>query len=638
MAATQHMRQLTGNWSLAVRIVAVAFSLFVIGAAIAKSVPFLPHRSLFVLFGLALAFAVNPTRKSSKSTGGIPWWDLLFIFLVAVACLNIFFRWEHYVLSYFTIDEPFEHVMGAILVVLVLEGGRRTIGWTFPILTTTIIIYAFVGPLIPGRFGHPGIPVDLLMQQLYQSDVGMWGAITGIAAKTVAMFIIFGAVLQYTGGGQTFIDLATIIAGKFRGGPALVAVISSAMFGTMSGSTVANVATTGCFTIPLMKRLGYRPEFAGAVEASASTVGQLMPPIMGAAAFIMAELLGVSYLAICAAAIVPALLYFLSIFSMVRMEALRHDLPAMPRDLIPSFRGTFTWGKLAPLFLPLGVLVLLIGMGFTAHRSAFYATVAALALFLFKDFSSTGLKERFFQIVGALEKGGRTLVDLVPLIVCAQIVVTLIMLTGISPKFTTTIMSLAGGTPFLALLVTAVVCLILGAGIPTTAAYLLVVGTIGSTLIQLGVPSLNTHMFVFYFAIISSITPPVCVAAFTAATIAVTSWWKVGWIAMRLAAVSYVMPFLFVYQPVFLLQGETGEILVAIATAVAGIVLLAAGFVGYLHRKLSLVARCLLGTAGVMLFLPGTQTDGIAVVLAAVGLLGEHIVARFSHRERSTAQ
>jgi len=590
------------------------------------------HRSLFVLLGVVLAFAINSARKSAKPHGNIPWWDLVLIAVVAVSCLNIFFRQEYYMLEYATVDAPFEYIAGAALVILVLEAGRRTIGWTFPLLCAAMLAYAFLGPLIPGQFGHLGTPWKMLLQILYQSGVGIWGLVTGIVAKTVSVFIIFGALLQFTGGGQTFIDLAQIVAGRFRGGPAMVATISSAMFGTMSGSVVANVATTGNFTIPLMKKLGYRSEFAGGVEAAASTVGQLMPPIMGSAAFIMAELLGVPYLTICIAAFVPAMLYFISIFSMVRLEAIKANLAPLPREQIPSIKQTFTWGRLAPLFLPIIVLIVTLFLGYTADRCAFYAIVTAVVIYMFTDFSPSGWLQRFKNIIVSLERGAITLVQLVPLIVCAQIVITLVSLTGLSPKFTAMILGFAGETLWIALFLTAVISLILGMGIPTTAAYVLVAGVVSSAVIKLGVPHLNAHLFIFYFAIISSITPPVCVAAFTAATIAQTNWWKVGWIAVRLALISYIMPFLFVYRPSFLLQGEPTEVLVGIVTAIIGIIFISSSFVGYLNTRLFIGTRFLFLPAGALFFVPGLLSDSIALALVAAGFVINYLAPKLWRR------
>lgn len=615
-----NVRKLSGKWAIVIRVALVLFVVFILWTCATRPLPFMQHRALFVFFGMGLAFALYSCTKS-EGTGRIPWFDLVLILLVGVACINIALRQDYYLMKYATVDEPFEHVAGLVLTILILEAGRRTVGWVFPIMMLAMLAYTFLGSLIPGTFGHPGMTLKLLLQNLYQSAWGIWGVITGIMVRLVAIFLIFGALLQYTGGGKTFIELAQIVAGRFRGGPAMVAVLSSAMFGTMSGSVIANVATTGAFTIPLMKRLGYKADFAGAVEAAASTGGNIMPPIMGSAAFIMAELLGVRYIRIAIAAAVPAVLYFISVLSMVRLQAVKANLAPLPKEEIPPARQVLTWGKLAPLFGPVITLVAMLFLGFSADRCALYAIAVAVVIYLTIDFSPAGWMRRLKNIAAALEKGGATMVQLVPLLVCAQIFIALVSLSGLTPKVTAMILGFAGENLWLALILTALIALILGMGLPCTAAYVLVAGVVSFVLIGMGVPPLNAHMFILYFATISAITPPVCTAAFTAASIANASWWRIGFIAVRLALVAYVMPFLFVYNPVFLLQGEPLEIFLAVVTAIIGVVLVSSSLVGLLNSKLFVGTRVLFLAAGTLFFIPGLASDGIAVALSVVGFL-----------------
>lgn len=608
-------------WSGGVRITSLLFALFVVYTAGFGVFPHLQQRSLVAFFGIVLALATTAAVKQARVQHKIPWWDLILIVLVMVSCLNMAFRYEYYLRSYATIDKPFEYIVAALLLIITVEASRRVVGWTFPILTVAIILYCLFGHLIPGYWGHGEVSYSYFSQFLYQSDMGIWGLITGVVASLVSIYILFGALLQYTGGGETFIKLAQIVAGRFRGGPAMVAVIASAGFGTMSGSTVANVATTGNFTIPLMKRLGYSAHFAGGVESAASTGGNIMPPIMGAAAFVMAELLGIPYLSVCIAAAVPAILYFISVLISVRLEAVRTNLRPIPEDEIPKPGETLRWGKLAPLFLPVIALLAFLFMGYDPYRACFYAFATAVVLYLFTDFSPRGWIYRFKNIISALEKGGLILSYLVPLLVCAQIFISLISLSGLGAKLSFTIISVTGQNLFVGLILAAVVALILGMGLPTTGAYILAASVVAPPLIYLGTEPLNAHLFLFYFAIISALTPPVCIAVFTAASIAQCSWVKIAWVAVRLALISYIMPFLFIYNPLFLLQGKPLDILLAVGTAILGVTFVASGIIGYLNKRIPIIVRLLFFTGGFLFFLPGLNTDLTAVALIVLGLV-----------------
>ena len=363
-----------------------------------------------------------------------------------------------------------------------------------------------------------------MIRNIYQSWQGIWGPVTGISATLIALFIIFGAFILESGAGKTFIEVANKLTGRIRGGPALVAVIASGLFGTISGSAAANVASTGNFTIPLMRRLGYRPTFAGSVEAVASTGGQLAPPIMGTGAFLLAEFLEISYLDVVIAATIPAFLFYASVFTMVRLEALRLNLPPIPKNEILPARKIFTFARLAPVVIPMGLFFAALVKGYSTTYAAFLACVSLLIIYLFSDLSWPNMKERLIRIVAALETGGKALIHIVALCVCASIVVALINQTGLGVKLSELLMRTAGVNLYLSLIITATISIILGMGVPTAAAYILCVAVTGPILIKLGLLPISAHLFVFYFAIISAITPPVCIAAYTAAAISQAGW------------------------------------------------------------------------------------------------------------------
>jgi TRAP transporter 4TM/12TM fusion protein len=370
--------------------------------------------------------------------------------------------------------------------------------------------------------------VTYILETIYLSTSGIWGIVTGVSATVVAGFLIFGSILYYTGGGEIFVDLAKGVAGRSYGGPAKVSCISSALFGTISGSAVANVVVDGVFNIPLMKRLGYRPEFAAAVEATASTGGQIMPPVMGAGAFIMAELIGISYLTIALAAVIPALLYYLGVTASVHFEAKKSNLERIPKDLIPAMRKVLP--RSAPLFIPIAVLIYFLVQGYDPTTAVFWSILWESPA---ARYHSPPLLEKGKNMLAALGAAGKSIVLVAALCACAQIVIGMFNLSGLGIKVSEMIIGLSAGSKFLALFFTMIVCLILGMGVPTTAAYVLAASVAGPALVKLGVVSLAAHLFVFYFAIISAITPPVCAAVYAAAAIARSNWWKTGWLVRR---------------------------------------------------------------------------------------------------------
>jgi len=625
-------RELLGYHRISVKIISLLFAVFILYTAAFGVLPHMQQRSLVVFFGISITLAtISATKKESKENE-IPFFDLLLIGLTALTCFNIAFRYKYYMTNFFSVNNNFEYFLGIVLIILVLEASRRSIGWVFIFLNVGIIFYCLFGHHIPGYWGHGFISYRLILQYLYQSDLGIWGPITGIIASLVTIFILFGSLLQFTGGGETFINLSKSIAGKYKGGPAMVAVIASAFFGSISGSTIANVATTGNFTIPMMKKLGYKPEFAGGVEAAASTGGNIMPPIMGAAAFIMAELLGIPYISVCIAAFIPAVLYFSSILIQVRFEAIKLNLKAMPKNEIPRLRDVMKWKFILPLFLPIFILIYFLFIGYDPYRSCFYAFFVAVVLYIFSDFNLKEMKDRLKKVNLAIEKGIDSLANIVPLLVCAQIFVSFVSLSGLGNKFSALIMNLAGTNLFLGLCLAAIISLILGMSLPTTAAYLLAASVVAPALVLMNVNPLSAHLFIFYYAIISALTPPVCIAAFTASVIAKTDWLKIAWVAMKLSIISYVMPFLFIYNPVFLLRGDFIKIIIATLTAFIGIIFVSSGIIGYFNRKINILIRVLFIGGGFLFFLPGIRTDILAIPLVLIGLGMIYIPSNFLNK------
>lgn len=519
----------------------------------------LVQRSIFVALAICLGVLQFPLG------GGARWRpvgmavDAAIIAVTLTACGYVV-RNADAIMTSLPTAGPLEIWLTVALVLVILELSRRAIGLVFPLMVAAGVAYALLGQYVPGRLGHRGFGIDFVVETLLLGDLGLWGALVGVAATVIAAFTLFGSFLLHTGGGQAFMDLALRVSGQSTGGAAKIATVASGIFGMVSGSSVANVATTGNFTIPLMKRLGYPPALAGAVEAVASTGGQLAPPIMGAAAFIMAEILGVEYIRIAAAALLPAFLFYLGVFVTVHVTAREQGLGRVPDSEIPRWRKVLQWRRLLPIFAAFGGLGYGILNGNSLQTCVFYGivgTVVALVLTRIGAARSEEAEPIGRQLTMALDDGGKGMVIVGILLAGAQILVAMINLTGVGITLSSMIVG-DGALPVLVVgAIVAVVCMLMGMGIPTTAAYVLVAATLAPALTKIGVAPLTAHMFVFYYATLSVITPPVCVAVFVAAGIAQTPWWSVARHAVMLGAVTYVIPFLFLLYP-GMLEGTTG--------------------------------------------------------------------------------
>jgi TRAP transporter 4TM/12TM fusion protein len=450
---------------------------------------------------------------------------------------------------------------------------------------------------------------------MYLTTEGIFGVPLGVSASYIYLFIFLTAMLEKSGMGQFLLDLAMALMGRYTGGPAKTAVLASGLMGTLSGSAVANVAGTGTFTIPLMKANGYKPHFAGAVEACASSGGQLMPPIMGAAAFIIAEFLGIPYIAVVIAALAPALLYYLGVMMGVHFEAARLGLVGLPKERLPQLKAVLKEGW--PLLLPLIVLVYFLGvLQYTPVRSAFYAIVVMFVVSYFKR--STYITPA--RLVEGIRAAGRNILTVALACAAAGLVIGSINLTGLGLKLSAFIIELSGGNLLLALVLTMIISLVMGMGLPTTAAYI-VVGTMAApALIKMGLPDIAAHLFVFYFAIISAITPPVALAAYAAAGIAKDDPMRIGFTALRLGLAAFIVPFMFAYSPRLVAIGTPAEILWSVFTACVGVVALAAGVIGYCVKPASVFERVLFGAGAILLIHGGLLTDALGFILVAAAL------------------
>ena len=507
---------------------------------------------------------------------------------------------------------------GTATILLVLEITRRTSGLPLVIVCSVFLLYALFGQYLPASIGHNGISYDRLVEMQFLLQDGIYGSCLAVGATMIFAFIMFGAFLERSNMSSLFMDLACLLTRKSRGGPAKVAIFASALFGTISGSSPANVYSTGIFTIPLMKKVGYRPAFAGAVEAVASTGGQIMPPVMGAAAFMMAELCGVSYLEVAKAALLPALLYYLALWVMIHFEARRRGLGLISSELVPSLRSIL--GRLYFL-APLAIRVAVMIDGRSAAICANMATGSILLLsFLRRDTRFT-LKRLFDTLYAAAAS------SLMVVACCAAsgIVVGVINYTGIGFKFINVLTGLADGHLFIMLLLLMVTSFILGMGMPTTPAYI-VVATLGApALIRMGLAPLVAHMFCFYYAILSFITPPVCVAAYAGANIAEADPMKTGFTSMKLGVVAFIVPVMFVYEPSLLWQGSLLSSATATVTAVIGVIGLSGALQNWLLRTCTLPERLLLLIGGLSLFYPGLITDLIGFACMGFVITCQHM-------------
>ncbi|MFJ7829347.1 TRAP transporter permease [Peribacillus sp. NPDC097284] len=568
------------------------------------------QRSLHLYLILILVFLMYPI-KLPKS------WRILDFIAVALSVSSGIYIFSTYETLLFRVGAPnaLDVFFGAVTIILVLEATRRVAGLILALIGTAFIFYSYFGSFFPSVFESSNMSTNRFMSLIFLSSEGLWGSTLGIAATFIALFIIFGAFLNATGAGKVFIDLAYFFGGRYRGGPAKVAVVSSALMGTVSGSPVANVSSTGQFTIPLMKKIGYKPKVAASIEAVASTGGSMMPPIMGAGAFVMAEMTGIPYSEIIIAAIIPALLYYLSIYFYVDLEAAKENLRGLSKADLPNLKETFLAGF--HLYIGLGFLIyMLVFVQASPMFSAFWSIVALVVSYIAFYFKQ--VKWGFF--IDALLDGAKGMVLTTVACATAGIVVGVVNLTGVGVTLTTLMVNVGSTSIILTLVVTMVACIIMGMGLPPTAAYILLGVLTAPALINLGIEPIFAHMFVFYFSCLAPITPPVALASFTAAGIAKSHPLKTSITSAKIGLVAFLIPYMFIYGPELLAQGKVSAIMWTILMACIGVFVLAMAMVGWLKRKLFWYERVLAFITAVLLISAGMLTDIIGLGLL-VGLL-----------------
>lgn len=607
-------RRLSGVQNKVVSVIAVLFACFQLYTAIFGILPAQIQRSIHLAFIFALVYLLYPaSSKSDRKRFG--WIDVVLAIIGFSIAMYISLNFE--ALLYRAGDQnALDIAIGVVAIIFVLEGARRVVGLPIAIIATVFLIYAFVGPYMPGFLNHRGYSLSRIVSHMYYTTEGIIGIPLGVAATFIFLFIMLGSFLEKTGIGEFFIDLANSIAGFAAGGPAKVAVITSALEGTVSGSSVANTVGSGSFTIPLMKSLGYKPEFAAAVEAAASTGGQIMPPIMGAAAFLMAEFIGIPYSQIAKAAIIPALLYFTGIFISVHLEAKKLGMRGMSKEELPKLSRVML--DRGYLFVPLIGIVYFLMEGSTPVKAALYGLGLSIATSYIRKSTRLSLK----NIYEALEQGAKNALGVSMACACAGIIVGTITLTGLGLKLGNGLVSLSGGNLLLTLFFTMITSLILGMGAPTTANYVITSTIAAPALVLLGVPVLAAHMFTFYFGIIADITPPVALAAFAGSAIAKSNPLKTGVQASKLAIAAFIIPYMFVLNPAILLIDTTPlAIAQMVVTAIIGMIGISSAMEGYFLTHANKLERAVLLIGGLMLIDPGAMTDITGMVILGLAFV-----------------
>jgi TRAP transporter 4TM/12TM fusion protein len=599
------------------------------------------HAGASLGFVLILIFLLLPASKGAPSDR-FPWYDIILAVLSAFCTGYFFFMSEEMIvrnaLPNITISDL---IIGSITLVLLMEASRRVIGLSLPIIAILFMLQTMFSNYVPGFFKGRGFSWGSIVKQLYVWDAGIFGMPMYIAATIVIGFIVFASFLRISGAGEFILDVAFSLFGRFRGGPAKVAVFGSAFFGTISGSTSGNAASTGTVTIPMMKRVGYKPHVAAAIEAVASNGGQVMPPVMGAVAFIMCEFLQTSYISVCIAALLPALLYFSGLLIMVHLEALKQGIQGLRPEELPSFRKTMLGGWF--YILPILVLVYFLAvLQYSPVLAALYALGSLLVIVIILKRGSISAIGK--MIIQALDTSGRAMLEVGTACATAGIIIGCVGLSGLGQKLSMGLLSLSGGNLHILLLLTALASFILGMGMTSIPVYIMLVILVAPALIHSGVLPMAAHLFVFYWGLVSFITPPVCIDAFVTSAIAGAKPFQTGWQATRFAVVVYIIPFMFVYGPALLLKGAAVRVILAVITSTLGVAALGAGVAGYALIHANLIERVLLISGALLSIFVGRISDIIGLGLIAVAILSqirrkktlqEHTL---SYREVSSAQ
>ncbi len=602
-------RNLVGVYALIFGIMAAGMSLYHLLTSSFWLPPQFQHRAVHLALALALGFLLYPAVRKRHGEKKIVWYDII----LALACLGV---GAFLVLDYNNIvhragaPTDIDTALGILTILLVFEITRRTMGWPLVIVACVFLAYALWGHFLPGEFGHRRYSLSRVIEHMFLTPEGIYGVSIYVTATYVFIFILLGAFLNETGGGKSFIDLAFTLTGKYRGGPAKAAVLASGLMGTISGSSFANVAGTGVFTIPLMKKVGYRPAFAGGVEAAASTGGQIMPPIMGAAAFIMAEMTGVPYGDLIVSAAIPAVLYYVSLFIMIDMEASKLNLKGLSKEELPDLKQVLKDGAFL-LFAPLSILYMLV-----AGYSPIMASVVAVGFVLVASCFNKKTRLTPARFDAALIAGAQGAIGIVAACAVAGIIVGVVTLTGFGLKFADLVMSFAQGSIHLALLLTMVTCIVMSMGMPTTALYVILGSMIAPSLVGLGINIIAAHFFIFYYGCMAAVTPPVALSSYLAASIAKSNPTETAIAGLKMSLSAFILPFIFALDPSLLLIDTTVTHAIVICfTAFLGVFALSAALEGFLFVTLPLWQRGLMLLTSIILIIPETITDISGTVL-----------------------
>jgi len=608
-------RELVGLMGHAVFLIGVAMSLFHVVVLIFWPIDPWYLRSLHIAFGAVLIFALVPGRPGA-SMKRIPVIDYLLMGSIILPVLYLFVEFDGWIFRCGVTPTRTDAVFAFIFVLGVLEMARRSTGWALPIIAVVFILYSHFGPYLPGLFQHRGYSWARMMTFLFSLD-GILSIPIFASSHYIFFFILFGAFLEASGLGMFTVEFARAVAGSRRGGPAKVSIVSSALIGTTSGSSVANVMVDGVFNIPLMKASGFRSAVACAIEAMNSSGGQIVPPVMGAGAFLMAEILGLPYWQVALAAVIPAVLYYSAAYWMIDLYAAKMGLVGIPRDQLPSASGLLR--QRGYLFVPFLVLIYnLMVVQMSPFRSAAWAILVLLVLSWLKAETRMGPR----RIVKTLSAGARSSMEIIATCAAAGVILGVIAQTGLGMKAALIILSYSKGHLLLALVFTMLIAIILGMGLPTTAAYAISASVLAPGLIKMGVDPIAAHLFIFYFACLSPLTPPMAVAAYAAAAIGKANFWDVGWLSVKFALAGFLVPYMFVYGPAMVLKGASWEIVLALISGLAGTFALSAAVQGYFAGNLGHALRAVLLIVSLLLLKPGWLTDAVGfIVLTGVFLL-----------------
>lgn len=601
------LRSILGKW------VAIFFSAYVIYSMATLRIEEMRQLSLFLAFSLALAFIHYPIHPQKPGSRILILVDLVLAALSFSMAIYIYIDFWDFI---FRVGIPtrWDIAFSIMTMILVFEATRRAVGWPLLIIAIIFVFYTFFGHLLPPPLSHRGYDLQRVTTTFFMTKNGIFGIPLKVMTQFIFLFVAFGAFFGACGGTQFFIDLATAIFGKLRGGPAKIAVAVSGMMGTISGSAVANTVTTGTLTIPLMKKIGFEKHIAAAVEATASSGGALMPPVMGAAAFVMAEFLGIPYISLCKAALIPAILYYMAVFSIVHFYSLKIGLQGLPPEEIPSVKAVFKnqWIFIIPLLVLIGTMI----WGYSPRVAVLYSLVATVVMSAFKKEARMTPS----KILDALAKSAYNSVMVACACATAGIVIGVVLLTGMGTKITTLVAQLSAGSLLIALPLVMLTSLLFGMGLPTVVCYVLLAATVAPSLVTLGVSPLAAHLFIFYFGMLCMVTPPVSFAAYAGAAIAEADPMKTGFAAWTFALAGFLLPYMFVYNESLLLIGTPLKIILAVVTSLIGIVCLGAAIIGYLRRTARFYERILLFAAALFLIKPGWTTDLIGLICAGTAL------------------